>query len=718
MQEESRREPRSGSATWRSGSGIDLAAVLARTGDLLTVIDRTGVILFSNRAPPGIAERDFVGTSITRWLTPTSQRAFEEALAGVLGDGSPRAFPMTSVVTAKDYEAELRPLPRGAGRGEPGTQRRAPEQSQSILVTAHDVSERRHFERELRRANRALAVFGELREIVLEAQDERALALSLVERTLAEAGYTGIWIGSIAHDALDSLEHQGSGGALDEALREADLVAPMERTTEVGEPPVTRATRTRKPVVLDEDEARGLLARVWRGPGAAVARRAAVVPICDGPHVLAVAVLSSDRTSALGESETRFLGDAAGEIGQAIRFLRARTERRLLVEQLVQSQKMEAIGRIAAGVAHDFNNQLTSILGFADLLAMELDDATLRDHASSIVRAAERSAYLVAQLLAFARKGPFLQTVIDVRELLVDLVEILKRSLDKRIDVRCEWKSSLRYIEGDAQQIENALLNLALNARDAMPGGGTIRFVATDGAAEERDGEREAPTTGTLRLDVIDEGIGIDAETQKRIFEPFFTTKPPGEGTGLGLSAVYGTLQRHRGSVEVESEPGKGSRFRLTFPARRDPPGPSRATDGDDHRELDAGPGPARILVIDDEPLVGALVVSGLRGRGYDVDSAVAPEEGIARFEVADGGYDLVLLDMVMPRIGGAQVFDRLRALRPDVPVLLMSGYSVDHESEALLARGAVGFLQKPFTVRDLLGVIDGCIAARAARAP
>ncbi len=714
MQEESRREPRSGSATSRSASGIDLAAVLAHARDHLTVLDHTGVILFSNRAPPGVSERDVVGTSITSWMTPTSQRAFEAALAQVLADGAPHTFEMTSIVTAKDYEAALFPVGRGAARTEPGGPRGSNEWIQAIVLSAHDVSERRHLERELRRANRALSVFGDLREIVLEAQDERELAARLVERTLAEAGYTGVWIGSMAHDALDSLEHQGSGGALDEASRVADVVAPTDRLAE--ETPVTRATRTRRPVVLDEDEARHLVARVWSGSGAGGTRRAAVVPICDGPHVLAVAVISSDRGSALGEAEARLLGDAADEIGQAIRFLRARTERRLLVEQLVQSQKMEAIGRIAAGVAHDFNNQLTSILGFADLLAVELEDATLRDHASNIVRAAERSAYLVAQLLAFARKGPFLQTVVDVRELLLDLVEILKRSLDKRISVRCEWGSSLRYVEGDAQQLENALLNLALNARDAMPAGGTIRFVATDGAAAEGDGDRETRASGTLRIDVIDEGTGIDAETQKRIFEPFFTTKAPGEGTGLGLSAVYGTLQRHRGSVEVESEPGRGSRFRLTFPARRDPPGPDRATDRDD-RDVEASAGPPRILVIDDEPLVGALVVSGLRGRGYDVDSAVAPEEGIARFELAGGAYDLVLLDMVMPRIGGAQVFERLRSLRSDVPVLLMSGYSVDHESEALLARGAVGFLQKPFTVRDLVGVIDGCIAARAARA-
>jgi CheY-like chemotaxis protein len=373
------------------------------------------------------------------------------------------------------------------------------------------------------------------------------------------------------------------------------------------------------------------------------------------------------------------------------------SERKRMEEQLRQAAKMEAVGRLAGGVAHDFNNLLTVITGYSDILLQRLGlgDA-LRRQVEEIKKAGERAAGLTSQLLAFSRKQVAQPKAVDLNEAVAGLASMLRRLIGEHIDLVTTLQEGIGRIRVDPGQLDQILMNLAVNARDAMPNGGALTI-------ETRTVCGDRPM---IRLIVRDTGHGMDADTVAHIFEPFFTTKEQGKGTGLGLATTYGIVTQSGGAIRVDSAPGRGTVFTIEFPLIADPlqaaalPSPECAPAA---RE-------GTILLVEDEALVRELVREILAGDGYHVLEASGGEEAVQRYGQQIGRIDLLVTDVVMPGMSGRVLAERVRLLRPDLKVLFMSGYTDD----AVLrdeARGAtVAFLQKPFapdvlstTVRQIL---------------
>ncbi|MHC4885814.1 MAG: hybrid sensor histidine kinase/response regulator [Planctomycetota bacterium] len=370
-------------------------------------------------------------------------------------------------------------------------------------------------------------------------------------------------------------------------------------------------------------------------------------------------------------------------------------------EQVHQSEKMQAIGQLAGGIAHDFNNQLAVIQGYADMLShTEVDEANTQLYAERILTAAKHSANLTKQMLAFARKGDFRSEFTDIHLLIAEVFVFLQRSVDKRIRLHQRLDARPDTVLGDPSQLENALLNLALNARDAMPEGGELTFTTINralDAAEAADRLHPLQPGDYVEIRVTDTGHGIEAQHMARIFEPFFTTKPQGEGTGMGLASVYGTVTNHGGDITCTSTLGEGTEFTVLLPVSEAAEPTIQLKGG----KTGAGVS-GKILLIDDEEAVAELGSRMLRVLGYDVTIALTGQEAIEQIREASGGFALVLLDIVMPETSGLDVFHAIQEIAPKTPVLVVSGYSLNREIEEILSEGAAGYLQKPFDLAQL----------------
>jgi two-component system cell cycle sensor histidine kinase/response regulator CckA len=372
---------------------------------------------------------------------------------------------------------------------------------------------------------------------------------------------------------------------------------------------------------------------------------------------------------------------------------RIQDEQLVLAEQQRQAQKLEAVGQLAGGIAHDFNNLLTVMMGHAGL-ALDVADAEVSGELQEILVAGERAADLVRQLLTFSRKQPIDARRLDLSDVVANSRRMLRRLVEESIEIVDDlWPDPLPVV-ADRGQLEQAMLNLALNARDAMRGGGVLTRRTRLGD----DGQ-------LALLSVEDNGEGMDAETRDRVFEPFYTTKDLGKGTGLGLAIVYGIVDRAGGSIRVESEPGKGTLFEIALPLVAD------AEAGVEGRLDDVGSPPGRgqrVLLIDDDAHVRVVTEEMLRSIGYDVIVVTRAEQAIAMAERGEP-FDVLVTDLVMPDLTGTAIAEKLRALRPNLPVLFVSGYSkgtvdgvVDEHS---------GYLPKPFT-RELLQQEIGVLLA------
>jgi signal transduction histidine kinase/ActR/RegA family two-component response regulator len=370
--------------------------------------------------------------------------------------------------------------------------------------------------------------------------------------------------------------------------------------------------------------------------------------------------------------------------------------------QLEQAQKMDAIGRLAGGVAHDFNNLLTVILGRTDILLTQIKaEDPLRRGIALIQRTAGRAAELTKQLLAFSRKQVLEAVVLDLGVVTTDMKEMLARLIGEDIALVTNLAATLGHVKADRGQIEQVVMNLAINARDAMPQGGqlvveTANADLDDEYVRRNVGSRPGPH---VMLAVSDSGVGIPRELQRHIFEPFFTTKEQGKGTGLGLATVYGIVKQSGGYIEVDSEPGRGTTFRIYLP-RVDSASP--AAERSPRAAAPTG-GTETILLVEDEDGVRELARDILRSSGYTVLEGRNGAEGLLLGERHQGALDLLLTDVVMPRMSGRELAERMVSLRPELSVLYMSGYTDD----AVIRHGVLGsdtaFLQKPFTPAALV---------------
>jgi nitrogen-specific signal transduction histidine kinase/CheY-like chemotaxis protein len=373
------------------------------------------------------------------------------------------------------------------------------------------------------------------------------------------------------------------------------------------------------------------------------------------------------------------------------------TERKRLEEQLLQSQKMEAVGQLAGGVAHDFNNILTAIVGYTDLLAAELGtNAQQLEDLEEIRKAARRAAALTRQLLAFSRKQVLEPRIIDINGVVMNLDKMLRSLISENIELKTVLADNLAAARADPNQIEQVIMNLAINARDAMPDGGTVTIETRNATLDDAYAAKHVSVIAGeyVMLAVSDTGCGMDEKTQSRIFEPFFTTKPAGRGTGLGLSTVYGIVKQTGGNIWLYSEVGKGTTFKIYLPAIAALPediGKVAPAEAVAH-------GGGTILVVEDDEQLRRLTHRALASQGYTVLEA---DRGSTALDIArrhKGHIDLLLTDVIMPDTNGRKLAETIRAARPGLRVLYMSGYPDGAIASHGMLEPGVAYLAKPFT--------------------
>jgi two-component system, cell cycle sensor histidine kinase and response regulator CckA len=393
--------------------------------------------------------------------------------------------------------------------------------------------------------------------------------------------------------------------------------------------------------------------------------------------------------------------DSSDKVTGCIEVVEDITERRHLEQQLRQAAQLEAIGRLAGGVAHDFNNLLTAMMAYSEVVLqhMATHDPN-RDKVVQITHAAERAAVLTRQLLTFGRKQVLDVKVIDLNAVISDLAKMLRRLVGEDVELVTEYDTEVGKVKADRNQIEQVVMNLAINARDAMPRGGTLRMETANVVLDEEycRTHLQVEEGRYVHFTVTDTGIGMDPATVSRIFDPFFTTKEAGKGTGLGLSMVYGIVQQHKGHLDVQSEAGRGTTFHVYLPT---------CHEAEEEILLTRGPEPRRgghetVLVVEDEAIVRNVACEVLEMLGYTVLSAADPEAAINISEKFPGPIHLLVADVVLPRMDAGSLYAYIEKARPDMKVLYVSGYPEASFASSGVLNPGVAFLTKPFTFETL----------------
>jgi PAS domain S-box-containing protein len=379
-------------------------------------------------------------------------------------------------------------------------------------------------------------------------------------------------------------------------------------------------------------------------------------------------------------------------------------DRKKLETQLQQTQKMEAIGTLAGGVAHDFNNLLTSILGNSELALAKIDlDDPLHEEIEEIKNAGQRAAALTRQLLIFSRKQIIQPRILNLNEIISDIKKMLVRMIEEHIELKMNYAPDLQSVNIDPTQIEQVVFNLAANARDAMPSGGTLTIETENLELNEKHFQRpliDKEPGPYIKLSIRDNGVGMDEETQTHIFEPFFTTKEIGKGTGLGMSTVYGIVKQNGGFIQVDSEKGRGTTFEIYLPAVEG------STEPKTMPSHEVSPGSESVLVVEDDHSLRKLVCNILEKYGYQVQEAPNGEEALKVIAENEKPIHLLVTDVIMPGMGGRMLAERLQSQQPDIKVLFMSGYMDQTISHQDLSAAELNFIEKPFSPQKLANKI------------
>jgi len=422
-------------------------------------------------------------------------------------------------------------------------------------------------------------------------------------------------------------------------------------------------------------------------------------------------LLRADGTPVDVEFSARVTGIQNGMIQALARDI---TERKQTQDQMRQAEKMQAIGQLAGGIAHDFNNLLMGILAEANMLKLEAEpESTTAETATAIEDAASRAAELTSQLLGFARRGKHQVVPVDLHRTIREAVGLLERTLGEQVRIELDLRAERATVKGDPVQMQQVVMNLAINARDAMPQGGALTLTTTTASVASSDLQAHPSLTpgDYLKLVVSDTGLGIQGEHLPHIFEPFFTTKEQGKGTGMGLATVYGIVENHGGTITAESKVAKGTHFTVLLPVvetedatePETPPRPAGPT---------PEPGKGHVLLVDDEAIVLRSVRRMLERLGYEATAAESGTEALNLYETRKEAIDLVLIDVGMPEMDGRECCRRLLEINPDVKVLLSSGYDLDEEARDLAASGIAGFVQKPYRMTTLDEAITAALSA------
>ncbi len=405
--------------------------------------------------------------------------------------------------------------------------------------------------------------------------------------------------------------------------------------------------------------------------------------------------------------------DAEGQLVGAVLVFRDVTEEREMREQLIHSQKMQAIGQLAGGIAHDFNNMLSAVVGAVELVDIQIaDNPALSKLTQLAIESAERASHLTVKLLAFARKTPLAMTTVDVHEVLGETVALLENTIDPRIGISTDLSAEASLIRGDTAPLQSAFLNLGINAAQSMADGGQLDIRSRVIELSRSDCQASPfPLEPGPHIEITfsDSGSGIAPENMTRIFEPFFTTKAAGEGTGLGLAAVYGTMQNHQGAITAASTVGVGTTMTVLLPVAGDVSRPDLVA----HSTAAACMGSGRILLVEDEAAMRLTTRATLESLGYQVVVAEDGNRGLAIFEREPRAFDLVIIDIIMPGMNGRDCFAAMRAHDPDIPMIACSGFAKDDDIESMQSDGLKGFLRKPFRRQELAQLVHRVMGGR-----
>jgi signal transduction histidine kinase/ActR/RegA family two-component response regulator len=503
------------------------------------------------------------------------------------------------------------------------------------------------------------------------------------------------------HDFLDTLDVRARPAMLsslrDVVARQAAINTELEAGADSGSPRFYEA----RLLPLEETQVLMILRDVTERHYAEKQLRASQQALHEAHRDLERRV--EERTAALGRANDELRREMADR--QAAES--ARTE---LEEQLRHAQKMEAIGRLSGGIAHDFNNLLTAIRGYSELLLKELHGSPLRADVEEIFNAADRAATLTGQLLAFSRRQILTPEIVVLNQRVMDMTRMLNRLIGEHIAIDLHLASDLWSVRADAAQLEQVLVNLALNARDAMPQGGRLAIETANRDLKPKDAKALEIAPGPfVELRVRDSGVGIPPDVLGRIFEPFFTTKPKGAGTGLGLSMVYGFVRQSGGAISVDSAPGLGSTFSLLLPRTEDTtdrtPTPKQLT------PAERGHGSGTVLIAEDERALRRLAATVLGQAGYRTLEASDGQQALDMFTVHSRSIVMVVSDVVMPRMGGIELAKRLRQSHPKLPILFVTGYVEQSDALHDSASGAPVLL-KPFSPEALLRAVSSALQA------
>jgi signal transduction histidine kinase/DNA-binding response OmpR family regulator len=567
---------------------------------------------------------------------------------------------------------------------------RMPPVVERVLAAAEANREHRRTQLALRASNRALRMLSEVNRAVVGGNEESALLQQVCDIVTRIGRFPLTWVGYARKDDAKTIEPVASSGSERAYLGKVSFSWSEEK---LGAGPSGTAIRTGRPV-SSWDVGTDPRLEPWRDAARSHGLQSSVALPIDvrDEHLAAVLCIYSSEPRAFFPEEVEVLEDLARSLGTGVEILRTRKARKEAERHLQQAQRLEAIGRLAGGIAHDFNNMLFVIINNAEFLLDELPmDEPLRADVLEIQKAASRSAVLTQKLLAFSRKQLLAPEVLNLDTILDDVERMLHRVIGEDIELFTVPAGNLRNVRVDRTQIEQVLMNLAINARDAMPSGGRLTIGTSNVELEGRP--------KYVQLSVSDTGVGMSEEVRGMIFEPFFTTKGELEGTGLGLPMVHGIVEQSGGWIEVDSAPGMGSTFSIYLPACDDAPAPTVMPES--VRPVESG-SRKTVLLVEDEHTVRIAAKRILEKAGYEVLVAANGGEALMLCEGFARPIHLLLTDVVMPFMNGRAVAERLRQLKPEMRVLYMSGYT----ENAIAHRGELDadaeFIAKPFTRKAL----------------
>ncbi|NOX08805.1 MAG: GAF domain-containing protein [Gammaproteobacteria bacterium] len=576
------------------------------------------------------------------------------------------------------------------------------------VITFIDISERHQAEQSMQRLNRSLTVLSKCNETLVRTTNEEVLLHRICQIIIGEAGYTLAWVAFAQHDEEKSILPAAQAGDEQGYLESLKL---SWSDSEQGQGPTGVAIRTGQ-VSCIHNITGDVRYVPWRDRALKHGYQSSLaLPLKDKEQTFGALNIYSSEANAFNEKEIHLLEELADDLAYGIVTLRSHKERHHLNKQLRQAQKMEVIGQLTGGIAHDFNNILTSILGFTNLALERFvtdNQPELRKYLMEVSLAGERARDLVSQLLAFSRTSSGEAKPLQLSPMVHEVIRLLQATLPSSIQVCSQLETDLPAVMMDPVQLQQILMNLCINARDAMGNRGRIdietRYNQTQSQAVCVACHHDIEAGSYVELSVSDTGTGISQEVLSRIFEPFFTTKEVGKGTGMGLSMLHGIVHQHKGHILVDTKADSGTTFRLLFPVTEN------ILLHQEHSIVEINPAKslnhARILIVDDEESVAGFMSDLFESRDGDVTVLTNSQSALRLFKQDPSAFDLVITDQTMPGLSGAELARSLLIIRPELPVILCTGYSENMDEEKARALGISGYINKPMNVNTLLSMV------------